>query len=457
MHNGDGHAISSHMTDTLYIPIEEVLDLAMKAGADGVDATLVKGTGTSMQVRLGKLESVEQADDYQLGLRVFAGQKSAMVSTSKLDKGSVSLLVERAMAMAKVAPDDPYARLAKDNEQAKSFPDIDCFDATELTPQTLQDMAAACEDAARDNPKISNSEGSSASQSTSEVTIATSTGFHGSYKRSSFGFSAVVLAEQDGVMERDYDYSAAVFAEDLDDPAEIGRSAAARTISRLGADKPKTGSFPVVFDRRISRSLAGHMASALNGMAIARGTSFLKDSLGEAVANSQISLIDDPLRPRSFGGRAFDGETLPVNRRALIDKGVLTGWFLDLATSEQLGMTPTGNAGRSLSGPPSPSPSNLMIANGDISVEALISDIKDGFLVTELMGSSVSLLTGDYSRGAAGFWIENGVVTHPVSEATIAGNLRDMFMQMIPADDIDMRQSMAAPSIRVDGLTVAGS
>jgi len=444
------------MTDTNQITIEDVLALAKKSGADGADATLAKGTGTSVQIRLGALESVEQADDYQLGLRVFVGQRTASVSTSKLDKDSVGLLVERAIAMAKIAPEDPFARLADASEQATDLPDIDCFDATELTTERLRELAESCEAAARDNANISNSEGGSASQSTSEVTIANSNGFLGSYKRSSYGFSTVVLAEQDGAMERDYDYSAAVFAEDLDNPAEIGKSAADRTVARLGARKAKTGSFPVIFDRRVSRSLAGHLASAINGLSIARGTSFLKDSLGDVVTNSAISLIDDPLRPRSFGSRAFDGETLPVARRALIDAGTLTGWFLDLSSAAQLGMTPTGNAGRSLSGPPAPGPSNLLIANGDSSLEALIGDIQDGFYVTELMGSSVSLLTGDYSRGAGGFWIENGVITYPVSEATIAGNLRDMFMQMTPADDIDLRQSSAAPSIRVDSLMVAG-
>lgn len=437
--------------------IEDVLALARKAGADGADATLAKGTGTSIQVRLGELESVEQADDYQLGLRVFIGQKTANVSTNKLDSTSVGLMVERAIAMAKAAPADPYARLALKTEQAGTLPEIDCFDDTQLSPARLREIATICEAAARANPRISNSEGSSASQATSDVTIANSNGFLGSYRRSTFGFSTVVLAEQDGVMERDYDYSAAVFAEDLDTPEEIGKSAAARTIARLGARKPKTGNFPVVFDRRVSRSLAGHLAGAINGLSVARGTSFLKDSLGEIVANSQITLIDDPLRPRSFGSRAFDGECLPVQRRALIDAGRLTGWFLDLASAAQLDMTPTGNASRSLSGPPSPSPSNLMIANGDLSVDALISDIEEGFFITELMGSSVSLLTGDYSRGAGGFWIEKGVITYPVSEATIAGNLRDMFIQMVPANDIDLRQSTAAPSVRIETLMVAGS
>ena len=444
------------MVEQNKITIEDVLELAKKSGADGADATLAKGTGTSMQVRLGEFESVEQADGFELGLRVFVGKKIASVSTSILDAGSVKLLVERAVAMAKVAPEDPYTRLAFEEEQAKNLPEIDCFDATELSTDRLREIAEACEASARANPQISNSEGSSASQSTTEVTMANSNGFLGSYKRSSFGFSTVVLAEKDGAMERDYDYSAAVFAEDLENPEDVGKSAADRTIARLGPRKAKTGAFPVIFDRCISRSLSGHMAGAINGYAIARGTSFLKDELGKQITSEAITLIDDPLRPRSFGSRAFDSETLPVSTRAMIENGVLNGWFLDLSTAAQLDMAPTGNASRSLAGPPSPSPSNLLIANGDVSVDTLISDIKDGFYVTELMGSSVSLLTGDYSRGAGGFWIENGVITYPVSEATIAGNLKDMFMHMTPANDIDLRESSAAPSIRIETLTVAG-
>ena len=267
----------------------------------------------------------------------------------------------------------------------------------------------------------------------------------------------MVIAEQDGNMERDYDYSAAVFAADMDSPDSVGNSAATRTLARLGATKPPTGQFPVVYDKRVSASLVGTMAGAINGAAVARGTSFLKDRMGEQVAASGLTFVDDPLRPRGMGSRLFDGEGLAVERREMVKDGVLQGWFLDIASATKLGLSLTGNASRGLGGPPSPSTSNFYLENGDISFDELIGDINAGFLVTEMMGSSVDMITGDYSRGAAGFWIEKGKIAHPVAEATIAGNLKDMFMAITRANDIDMRKSTAAPSLRVDGMMVAGS
>ena len=437
--------------------VDKMLSAAKKAGADGTDITFISGGGTDVQIRLGKVESAERAEDYQMGLRVFCGKQTATISTSQIDDDNITKLAERAVAMAKAAPEDPYARLATADEQARELPDIELCDHTNFSTDQLTDMARSCEDAALSVSGITNSDGASASQNLTDILIATSTGFNASYQRSSFGFSAVVIAEKDGQMERDYDYSSAVFASDLDMPEVIGKEAARRTLARLGARKPVTGSFPILYDKRVSRSLAGHFASATNGAAIARGTSFLKDSMGEKIASAAITMIDDPLRPRGFGTCLFDGETLPVSRQTMIDKGVLQGWFLDLATAAQLGLSPTGHASRSLSGPPSPSPSNLFIEDGAATLEELIKDIENGFYVTELMGSSVSLTTGDYSRGAAGFWIENGEITWPAAEATIAGNLKDMFMSLTPANDSDKRQSLSAPSLRVDAMMVAGS
>ena len=437
--------------------IEQVLDAAKHAGADSADLVFAKGDGTSVNIRLGALESLERAEDYQLGLRVFVGRKMASVSTGQLDSDNIKVLAERAVAMAKVAPDDPYARLARKDELAGSLPDLNLCDETVFSADRLEEMARACEDAARSQKGITNSEGASASYHIGSSWFATSEGFIGQNRRSSYGVSAVVLAEKDGAMERDYDYSSAVFAADLEDPATIGTSAAMRTLSRLGAKKPATGSFPVVFDKRVSRSLAGHIAGAINGQSVARGTSFLKDMMGSLIANNQINVIDDPLRPRAAGSCQFDGEGLAVSKRRLIDKGVLQGWLLDLATADQLGMAPTGNAQRGLSSPPGPGTSNFMIEDGSLSFAELIADIKQGFLVTELMGSSVSLVTGDYSRGASGFWIENGEITWPASEATIAGNLKEMFKAMIPANDSDLRHALTAPALRIDEMTVAGS
>ena len=437
--------------------IEKALSAAKQAGADGADVSFIKGGGLDVQVRLGKVESAERAEDYQIGMRVFVGQKSATISSGQLDDENITKLAERAVAMAKHAPEDPYARLATAEEQAKSFPDIELFDDTSYSTEQLTEIALACEEAALSQAGISNSDGASASSGSSEVLIGTSTGFNASYKRSSFGFSAVVLAEKDGQMERDYDYSSAVFAEDLDKPEVVGRSAATRTLARLGGRKPQTGTFPVIYDKRVSRSLAGHVASAINGAAIARGTSFLKDKMGEQIANASVRLLDNPLLPRGMGSRLFDGETLPVQKRYLVKDGCLQGWLLDLATAAQLGLSPTGNASRSLSGPPSPSVSNFIMEEGETTLDDMIADIDQGFYITELMGSSVSLTTGDYSRGASGFWIENGRITWPATEATIAGNLKDIFTDMMPADDLELTQSIAAPSVFVKQMMVAGS
>ncbi|MBT6121817.1 MAG: TldD/PmbA family protein [Candidatus Puniceispirillum sp.] len=437
--------------------ISELLDAAKAAGADGADATLARGEGNSVDIRLGKVEAAERSEDYDVGMRVFVGQRTASISTSQLDSDTIKQLAERAVAMAKLAPEDPYVRLAKAEELASDIPELDMFDATETSVETLTERAKQAEDAALSHKGITNSDGASASFGVVNVLIATSNGFSASYKRSSSGVSAVVIAEKDGQMERDYDYSAAVFAEDLDAPDAIGHSAAKRTLSRLGASKPKTGQFPVIYDQRVSSSIVSTLAGAINGAAIARGTSFLKDSLGEQIASKGLNFIDDPLRSRGMGSRLFDGEGLSVSRRLMVKDGVLTGWFLDLASAAKLEMIPTGNARRSMGGAPSPSASNFFLENGTLSRADMIADIKEGFLVTEMMGSSVDMITGDYSRGAGGFWIVDGNITGPVTEATIAGNLKDMLMAITTADDIDMRDSIAAPSLRIDGMMVAGS
>jgi len=286
--------------------------------------------------------------------------------------------------------------------------------------------------------------------------LATTNGFSASYERSGYGISTVSLAEHDGKMERDYDYSSAVHFADLKSPEDIGQSAARRTLSRLDARKVKTGSFPVIYDQRVSSSISGHIASAINGASIARGTSFLKDSMGQQITNSAITMRDDPLRPRGAGSSGFDGEGLARRERVMIEHGILNGWFLDLASARQLGLEPTGNASRGTSSSPSPSTSNWIMDAGQLSRDELIANIDEGFLVTELIGSSVSLITGDYSRGASGFWIEKGQITYPVTEGTIAGNLKDMLMTITPANDLDFTRSNITPSLRIDGMTVAG-
>ena len=437
--------------------ISQLLDAAHAAGADGADAGMSRSEGTSVTVRLGKVESSERSEDIGAALRVFVGKRNASVSTSQLDSDSIVELAERAVAMARVAPEDPYVRLATADEVAGTLPKIDLYDDAVPAVEQLTEIATAVEAAALSNDGITNSEGGSASHGEAHMMIATSNGFSANYKRSSQGFSAVVIAEKDGAMERDYDYSAAVYGADLDAPEDVGNSAAKRTLSRLGPQKPPTGQFPVIYDQRVSGSIVGTLASSINGAAIARGTSFLKDSMGEQVTSAGLTFIDDPLRPRGMASRLFDGEGLPVARRAMVEDGVLKSWFLDIASATKLGLTPNGQAARGMGSAPSPGSSNFYLENGDLSLEALIAEIDEGFLVTEMMGSSVDMITGDYSRGAGGFWISSGKVSHPVSEATIAGNLKDMFKAITRANDIDMRKSTAAPSLRIDGMTVAGS
>ena len=437
--------------------IAQLLDAAQTAGADGADAMLARGQSNSISLRLGKVEASERSEDFDIGLRVFIGQRTASISTSQLDPENIKNLAERAVAMAKLAPEDPYVRLATDAEIVKSIPDLDMFDETMPDSERLRERAARAEDAALSHKGIKTSDGADAGHSIVDVLIGTSNGFLAGYKRSSHGVSTVVIAELAGHMERDYDYSAAVYESDLQPAEEVGNNAASRTLARLGAQKPKTGKFPVIYDRRVAASLVGTMAGAINGASISRGTSFLKDSLGKQVTSKGLCFVDDPLRSRGLGSRLFDGEGLAVQRRVMVDDGVLTGWFLDLASAAKLEMTPTGNARRGLGSAPSPGASNFYIENSTISRDALIAEIDEGFLITEMIGSSVDMITGDYSRGAGGFWISKGQITHPITEATIAGNLAEMFMQMTAANDIDLRDSVASPSLRLDSMTVAGS
>ena len=437
--------------------LAQLLDAAKSAGADGADVMLARGQSTDVTMRLGKVEASERSEEFDVGLRVFVGQRTASVSTSQLDTKTINELATRAVAMAQLAPADPYVRLATAEEIAKTIPDLDMFDPAMPDAAALQDRAAAAEDAANSNKAIKTVDHASAGHGIVDVLIGTSAGFLAGYQRSSHGISAVVIAEREGHMERDYDYSAAVYGSDLESAETVGKNAARRAVERLGASKPQTGSFPVVYDRRVAASLVGTMAGAINGAAIARGTSFLKDSLGKQVTRANLNFIDDPLRPRGMGSRLFDAEGLAVSKRKMIDNGVLTGWFLDLASASKLGMTPTGNARRGIGSAPSPGTSNFFIENGTLSRDAMIADIEEGFLVTEMIGSTVDMITGDYSRGAGGFWISRGKISHPISEATIASNLKDMFMQITAADDIDLRDSTASPSLRIDQMMVAGS
>lgn len=436
--------------------LADLLTRARKAGAESADALLVEGTSLSLARRLGQSEGIERAEGRDLGLRVLMGKRQAVVSSTDFAPSALQEMAERVVAMAKAAPEDPYCGIADPVDVARSIPELDIYDATEPSPEELEARAATAEDAARAVPGVTNSEGAESSWSSSRVHLAASNGFSGGYAVSRHSFSVSVLAGTGTGMERDYDFSSGISARDLKNPTEVGRNAGERAVRRLNPRKVATTQVPVVYDPRVSGGLISSFASAVNGAAIARGTSFLKDRMGQRVFAPGIQIIDDPLRRRGLRSKPFDGEGLPTARRAVIEDGVLQGWFLDLATARQLRLTSTANASRGTGAPPSPSPTNLYLAAGAVTPAALISDIKQGFYVTELIGMGTNLVTGDYSRGAAGFWIENGAIAYPVSEVTVAGNLKNMFAHLTPADNLEFRYGTDAPTVRIEGMTVAG-
>ncbi len=438
---------------------EALLQTARKAGAESADAIALQGTSVSIDVRNGALEQAERSEGVDIGLRVLIGQKQANVSASDISEATISTLAERAVAMAKEAPENPYIGLA-DADQLTTVWDIDAFELSDPTaepsPATLQDDALEAEAAALAVEGISQVQAASASYGERRVHLAATNGFSGGYARTDRAISCVAIAGEGTGMERDYDSDVRIYQADLRTADEIGRTAAERAVSRLGARKPSTGGFPVLFDERISGSLIGHLLGAVNGASVARGASWLKDAMGEQVLPSALSVIEDPHRPRVSGSRPFDAEGLPTAKRAIVENGVLTGWTLDLANARKLEMISTANAARGTSSGPSPANWNVSMSQGEASRADLIRDMGTGLLVTSLIGSTINPTTGDYSRGAAGFWIENGEIAYPVNECTIAGNLRDMLMTITPANDARGWMSRVVPSLLIEGLTIAG-
>jgi len=410
----------------------------------------------SVEVRDGAVEESESAEGDDLGLRVLVGKRQAVVSTNDMAGDGFAVLAERAVAMARVAPEDKYAGLADASELAKTIPDLDLMDGKMPSVAELEKTARAAEEAGLAVKGVSKSGGASASAGIGGMVLVTSHGFSGAYLGSSHGVSMTAIAGEGTGMERDYDYSSVRHLADLDDPEKIGRTAGERAIARLNPRKVTTRKVPVVFDPRVAGSLVGHLASAVNGASIARKASFLRDRLGSKIFADGIRIIDDPLRKRGLRSHPFDGEGVAGKKIALIDDGVLTTWILDCATARELGMKTTGHAARGTSSVPSPSASNLHMEAGKLSPAELIADIKDGFYVTDLIGHGANMVTGDYSRGASGFWIENGKATYAVSEVTIAGTLADIFRSIAPANDLTFRYGINAPTVRIEGLTVAG-
>lgn len=445
-------------------PISEythrLIDAARAAGADAADALAVAGTSVSIDVRSGVLEQAERSEATDLGLRVFVGQRSANVSASDTSDATLEEMAARAVAMAREAPEDPYAGLADPTQLATQIDPrvLDLVDpGAEPDPATLEDAARRAEAAAAAVDGVTQVQSSSASYGRRAVHMAATNGFSGGYENTGHSLSTVAIAGSGTGMERDYDYDSRTHHSDMRAANEIGQRAGERAVARHGARKPQTGHFPVLFDERIAGSLIGHLIQASNGAMIARGSSWLRDKLDQQVLPEGMDLIETPHRARVAGSRLFDAEGLPTAERKIIENGRLTGWTLDLATGRKLGLPSTGNAARSVSGPPGPSVTHLALTQGAQSRADLIRDMGTGLLVTSMIGSTINPNTGDYSRGASGFWIEDGQIAFPVNECTVAGNLHDMLARIVPADDGQAHESRVVPSLLIDGLTLAGA
>ena len=434
---------------------ERLVTAARRAGADTADALAVRSVSLAVEVREGAVEESERSEGDDVGLRVFVGRRQAVVSSNDV-KADVGELAQRAVAMARAAPEDPFAGLADQAQLAGDIPDLDLLDPDLPSVALLEERARRAESAALAVAGVTKSGGASASAGIGGMVLVTSHGFRGAYLHSGQSVAMTAIAGDGTAMERDYDYSSVLHGADLDAPEKVGRTAGERTVERLNPRKVETKRVPVVFDRRVAGSLVGHLAGAINGSAVARKTSFLKDKLGERLFGSGIDIIDDPLRKRGLRSRPFDAEGVASRPLAVVEDGVLASWLLDSATARELGFATNGHAQRGVSSTPAPGPSNLHLSAGADSPDALMADIVEGFYVTDLIGMGVNQVTGDYSRGASGFWIENGRRSYPVSEVTIAGNLVEMFRALLPANDLEFRFGTNAPTLRVEGLTVAG-
>jgi PmbA protein len=435
-----------------------LIEAARKAGADAADVLYIGDASTAVQVRLGELEDVQRSEGEEIGLRFFLGKRSASVSSSDLSQEALTALVERASAMAREAPEDEFAGLAPEERLLKTGgADVDGDDGRDPAPAELKERALAMEAAARSVEGVTNSEGAGVSAGRSVIALATSQGFCRGYMTSGYGASASVIAGSEAGMQRDYAHHSVRHLEDLDDPEPLGARAGRRAVARLNPAKPPGGAMPVVFDPRVGGSLIGHFLSAITGTAIARKTSFLLGREGERIFAEGVTILDDPHKVRGLRSKPFDGEGMATHASNLVDDGRLTGWLLDSASARQLGREPTGHSSRGIGGSPGASATNVDLLPGTMSKAELIADIKRGVYVTELIGQGVNPVTGDYSRGASGFIIENGEITAPVAEITIAGNLIDMFRALTPASDLEHRRAVNVPTLRIEGMTIAGA
>ena len=435
--------------------LTDLIKAARAAGADAADALLIASTSLSVERRLGAIEKLERSESLDLGLRVFVGKRQAIVASTEPDPKGFAALAERAVAMARVVPEDPFAGLP----EAVAIPAraLDLEDPSEPSADALLARAALAEEAALAIKGVTNSQGAGAGWGRTQISVVASNGFTGHYARTFHGISATAVAGEGTGMERDYDYWQSVYLADLPDPALVGRVAGENAVRRLNPVRAKTARIPVVFDPRVAGSMLGHLVGAINGAAVARGTSFFKDAMGQQILPPGMTVHDDPTRARGLRSRPFDGEGMPGAPIALVQDGVLTSWIMDWRSARQLGLTSTGHASRGTGGPPGPAQSNLWLTPDMLSPAELMADIKEGLYVTELTGMGVNGVTGDYSRGAAGFMIRDGVLAEAVSEITVAGNLKQMFLNMAAANDLVFRRGTDCPTLRIEGLTLAGA
>ncbi len=429
-------------------------------GADSADAFMVESRELSVRTRLGATETVERSESKDLGIRIFfatnKGMKQAIVSSNDVTKKVLDRMIDQGIAMAKAAPEDPYVSLANHSKSPEKTKNLEIYDAKEPSIETLIENAKKTETAALNVKNVINSEGAEAHYGQNKISLATSKKFAHQFDTSNSSVSVSVIAGKDGKMETDYDYSSAIFFSDLKSPEEIGKTAGGRAAAKLNPRKVATAQVPVIFEARIARELVGTFASAINGASIARKTSFLKDKMGEKIFGPGINIIDDPERKRGLASRPFDGEGVTGKKIVLVENGILKSWLLDIRSANQLRLKTNGRASRGISSPPLPHSTNLYMENGKIPVKQMIAEIKNGFYITEAFGMGINIITGDYSQGASGFWIENGEITYPVSEVTIAGNLAEMFANLTPANDLEFLHSTNSPTLRIEGMTVAG-
>ena len=437
--------------------LHDLIAAARKAGADAAEAVSSERRAASVGVRNGELEDVEREESRDIGLRVFVGRRQATVSASDLSQATLDRLVDRAVAMARLAPEDPYARLAEPEQfSTPPYPDLELFDPSDRAAADLEAAAAQAEAAALSVPGVARSEGGHASHSTSEWRLVTSAGFDGAYRGSAFSLGVGVIAEKDGAMERGGESRSTRWLSDLPDADSIGQEAGRRAVARVGARKIASTTAPVIFENRVATQVLSPLLGAISGPSVARGVSFLKDRLGQKVLPDGVDLIDDPFRPRGLGSAPFDDEGVAVERRNLVDDGVLTTWLLNLASAAQLGLASTGHASRGLAGPSGVSTHNLHLSPGQPDAEALRRQAGTGLLVTSMFGPSLNANTGDWSAGVSGFWFEHGDLAYPVSEVTVAGNLIELWARLVAGSDLEFRGGFNSPSLLFDAVAIAG-